>query len=205
MNKDHTIFVIDLETTGLDPANDMVIEVAALAVNDGLEVVNTFHSIVTEAAVMSVIEAKLHPKARVMHEESGLLQELREEYARSTRTTAPADVEQRLLDFLRRSDMRPGQVMFTGYSSQFDQRFVERAMPMLHWVCTYQMIEIGSVRRVFNLAGFKLKKWEVPNGRVHRALDDAMTSLNELRSLRDLARIAHRFSSAEGVPSSVRV
>jgi oligoribonuclease len=197
--KDHWLLVADVETTGLDAEQDFLLEIAALVVDEDLNVVDKFHSLVTEAASMLAIESRLalEPKVRAMHEKSGLLQELREEYQKPHRTTAPNEVELRALEFCMRAGGSPGRMQMVGYTVQFDQRVIQRALPLLGWVCSYQIIEVGSARRIFNLAGFAFKKREVPGDRAHRALDDAVSSLEELKSLRDHARIAYRFSTAE--------
>jgi len=190
--KTNYLLGVDLETTGVDFEHDFVLEIAAVALDERLNTLGRFGSLVTEAATYGHLEAQLDPKVREWHEKSGLLAEVRREYERAQRSTTPQLVEMRLLEFLRRMGMRPGEIMLIGYSVQFDKRMIERALPLFDWACSYQILEVGSGRRIFNLADFGLKKPDA--GAAHRASVDIEAAIDELRRLRDFARIAKRFA-----------
>lgn len=186
--KDYRLLVIDVETTGLDVQNDFLLEVAVLVLDEDLQTVASYRSLVTEAASYDALLLQLNPVTRVMHAENGLLADLKDEYAVESRRTAPADVEMALARFLMETGGDPGKMVMVGYSVQFDQAIVRRALPLLDWLCSYQLIDVGAVRRVLNLAGHKLKKRE-SEGAAHRALSDAHAAAEELRDLVKLVAV----------------
>lgn len=189
VHKDHELLVVDVETTGLDVANDLLLEVAMIAVDDALHVQGTFESLVTEAATMDEITRRLHPKARAMHEENGLLSALGAEYLQPHRATTPLELELKILHFLESAGLHPGRIQLVGYSVHFDKSVLARVFPLFAWVCSYQILDVGGARRMLQLGKHSLKKPDA--GPAHRAMADAAAALEELRGLVQIAERAH--------------
>ena len=66
---------IDLEMTGLDPEENVIVEIATLITNDELEIIAEGPSIVIQASEAEL--AKMDPYVVEMHTKSGLLEEIK--------------------------------------------------------------------------------------------------------------------------------
>ena len=66
---------IDLEMTGLDPAENVIVEIAALITNNDLEILAEGPSLVIQASEDDL--AIMDPYVVEMHTKSGLLDEIR--------------------------------------------------------------------------------------------------------------------------------
>ena len=65
---------IDLEMTGLDPAQNVIVEIATLITNNDLEIIAEGPSLVIQATEDDL--AKMDPYVIEMHTRSGLLNEI---------------------------------------------------------------------------------------------------------------------------------
>ena len=107
---------IDLEMTGLDPAKNVIVEIATLITNNDLEIIAEGPSLVIQATEDDL--AKMDPYVIEMHTRSGLLNEIQnsevtlEEAGKAT------------LDFLRSHIDKEKTVPLAGNSIGTDRRFL---------------------------------------------------------------------------------
>ena len=174
MGKDLLLWM-DMEMSGLDPERERILEVAALITDGNLEVVaHGPHVIVHQSeAVLGAMDEW----NTTHHGASGLIDQVR------SSTVGDADVERQLLDFVRaHGDQR--KIPLAGNSIHQDRRFLERYMPKLEAFLHYRNVDVSSIKEL-------VRRWypdvyaKAPKKRdAHRAVDDLMESVEELRYYR---------------------
>lgn len=173
-DKDNLIW-IDLEMTGLDPDNDLIIEIATVVTDKNL-------NILAEGPVMAVHQsdaalAAMDEWNQQHHGQSGLIQRVKDS------DIDAAEAERRTLDFLQQ--WLPARTSpMCGNSICQDRRFLYRYMPKLEAFFHYRNLDVSTVKE---LAG----RWapQIKDGfnkqASHKALDDIIESIDELRYYRE--------------------
>ena len=174
---------LDLEMTGLDHRRHRIVEIATVITDDSLEVVATGPSLVIGAsqADLDAMDAEV----RKMHEATGLLDEI----AASKITVA--DAHARTLSFVTEHVPEPGTVPLCGNSIGTDRRFLDQYMPALEQHLHYRVVDVSTIKEL-------VKRWQPEVAQAwadhsrsragstkHRALDDVLESIDELRYYRD--------------------
>ena len=164
---------IDLEMTGLNPEKHVILEIATIVTDDGLNIVAEGPNIVINhpEKVLKQIEVW----SRDHHKASGLLDRV---YA-STHDHQSAEKE--TLDFLTlhcEKDLSP----LCGNSIWQDRRFLIKYMPTLADFFHYRNIDVSSIKEL-------VKRWypSIPayeKEKPHLALMDIKESINELKYYR---------------------
>lgn len=159
---------IDLEMTGLDPAKDRILEVAAIATDMKLEEIARFE------AVVKVDDTLI--KKRMVGEFWEKYADTRDALIAQNATGEPiSEVEAKLIEFL---DKYFGdEVYLAGNSIHQDRKFIEREMPKLNQRLHYRMLDVSAWKIYFENA--LNKKFIKPEN--HRALDDIIGSIEELK------------------------
>lgn len=166
---------VDLEMTGLDPAEDRILEVGAIITDWDFKEVATY-----EAAVLAgprLVEKRMFKGpskdfwASVPETRDALIAQNKEK-GRSART-----VENELLALLD-EHFEPGiPVILAGNSIHMDRRFIENEWRRLNERLHYRMLDVTAWKIVFEgKYGKRFAKREE-----HRALDDIRGSIEELR------------------------
>ncbi len=164
---------MDLEMTGLDPARDVIVEMATLVTDDELDIVAEGPDLVV-AAPPGALEL-MDDVVRQMHTRSGLL----EAVAASTVTLEQA--AQQTLDFVRHYVPEPRTVPLCGNSIGMDRRFLAAYLPELEAHLHYRSVDVSTIKEL-------ARRWypeafaAAPKKQgAHRALDDIKESVAELR------------------------
>lgn len=166
---------IDLEMTGLDPDNDVIIEVA---------------TIVTDAELNTLAEGPvlaIHQSDDVMdnmdawntrqHGSSGLTQRVKES------TVTEAEAAQQTIEFLREYVPAKASPMCGNTICQ-DRRFLYRHMPELEAYFHYRHIDVSTLKELAKRWVPALEKGFEKQG-AHLALDDIRESIRELQYYRE--------------------
>ncbi|MHA7238548.1 oligoribonuclease [Arthrobacter sp. TMS1-12-1] len=166
---------IDCEMTGLDLANDALIEVAVLVTDSELNVLGDGVDVVIKPSPESV--AQMGDFVREMHTTSGLLEEL-------DGGITMEDAEQQVLEYIRAWVPEPRKAQLAGNSVGTDRNFLVRDMPLVVDHLHYRVIDVSTIkelaRRWFTRAYFQAP---AKTGG-HRALGDIEDSIRELRYYR---------------------
>ena len=173
---DDNLVWIDLEMTGLDTANDHIIEIATIVTDAEL-------NILAEGPVIAVhqpdgVLERMDDWNRRTHGESGLI-----ERVRASRLSA-ADAEAQTLAFLAKHVGR-GVSPMCGNSICQDRRFLAREMPVLESYFHYRNLDVSTVKEL-------ARRWApavlagVNKASTHSALDDVRESIGELAHYRNL-------------------
>lgn len=166
---------IDLEMTGLDTANDTIIEIATIVTDRSLNELaeGPVIAIRKPGAVLEVMDEWNTRQ----HEASGLTQRVLES------RIGTEEAEKLTLEFLSRW-VAPGSSPMCGNSICQDRRFLAREMPVLERFFHYRNLDVSSLKIVAQLwapdvaAGFSKES-------THRALADIRDSIAELAWYRD--------------------
>jgi len=159
---------VDLEMTGLDPAKDKILEVAAIATDMDLNEIATYE------AVVKVDDALI--KERMVGEFWERNKESYDALVAQNKDGRPVEeVERELLDFLDKYFGK--EVYLAGNSIHQDRKFIEREMPELNKRLHYRMLDVSAWKIYFeNALDKKFTKRDA-----HRALDDINGSIEELK------------------------
>ncbi len=165
---------IDLEMTGLDPATDVIIEIATVVTDANLNVLS-------EGPVLAihqpddVLDAMDEWNTR-QHGDSGLIARVRD-----SGVTA-AEAEEKTIVFLDRW-VPPGRSPMCGNSICQDRRFLARLMPDLERYFHYRNLDVSTLKEL-------AVRWApdvaaaVRKESRHLALDDIHDSIAELKYYR---------------------
>ena len=183
----HLLFT-DLETTGLDPTRDDIIEAGFILTTTDLTVITGLQCSSDRPGRRCTGSWPTTPCCGCTAP-TGCSQRSACTTARAP-DTYPADVvpvadaEQRVLDLLHDQDIRPGQVHIAGSGvAAFDKPFLAGHMPRLHAHLHYAPIDVGVLRRTWQMwTGADLVT--ANQDKTHRALDDARCHLAEATAFR---------------------
>lgn len=160
---------IDLETTGLDPNKNKILEVAALSadLNDPLKTKLIVNSVVRTPFPMVFEEG-----VSEMHRLSGLLDDLEKDegYPLSV-------IEKVILDFVPETQDNEEKTILAGSSVQFDRGFINVHMPTLFHRLSYRNYDARGIQLFCRGLGMP----KMPKGGAHRALADITESVEAVR------------------------
>ncbi|WP_446808607.1 oligoribonuclease [Methylomonas sp. 2BW1-5-20] len=166
---------IDLEMTGLDPDNDLIIEIATVVTDKHL-------NILAEGPVMAVHQADAALAAmddwnQKHHGQSGLIQRVKDSKIDA------AEAEALTLEFLQ--NWVPARTSpICGNSICQDRRFLYRYMPKLEAFFHYRNLDVSTVKELAARWAPQLKDGFNKQAS-HKALDDIIESIEELRYYRE--------------------
>ena len=166
---------IDLEMTGLDTQNDVIIEIATIVTDKDL-------NILAEGPMIAIHQsderlAGMDDWNTKQHGGSGLTQRVKD----STWTEAQA--EQATIDFLKQY-VPEGASPMCGNSICQDRRFMARCMPTLEAYFHYRNLDVSTLKEL-------AKRWQpdilkdFKKDSRHLALDDIKDSIEEMQFYRE--------------------
>lgn len=171
MTKKAKILWVDLEMTGLDAENDLILEIAAIATDWDFNEVAVFEGIVKSSE--EAIEARMslnhdfwdkNPESK-----KGLI-------TQNLHGKLLSKVEDDVLDFISLHFDPEVPVLLAGNSIHMDRRFIFAHWPRLDARLNYRMLDVSAWKVVFE---GKFKK-RFPKPEEHRALGDIRGSIMEL-------------------------
>jgi oligoribonuclease len=162
---------VDLEMTGLDPAEHAIVEIATLITDGEL-------AVVAEGPVLVIhqpeeVLARMDSFVRDLHTRSGLVERIR------ASTTSLEQATAATLSFVE-AHCAKGTAPLCGNSVWKDREFLARHMRPFLAHLHYRMIDVSTVKEL-------VRRWypasfQVPKKReIHRSLDDIRESIEELR------------------------
>jgi oligoribonuclease len=165
---------VDLEMTGLDDANCVILQVAMIITDPQLRILAEIDIPIwqPESALATMI-----PIVRSMHTKNNLLDRVR------TSDYSLAQAETELLKKLTQHvDYKKG--ILAGNSMYVDRRFLQRFMPTFEGYLHYQQIDVSSLKILAH-------SWYGPKARApkvvssHTALEDVKSCIAELSFYRE--------------------
>ncbi|TRY71221.1 hypothetical protein TCAL_10111 [Tigriopus californicus] len=170
----HLVWV-DCEMTGLSIDRDTLLEMAVIVTDGRLEIVAQGPNIVIHQP--DSVLAAMDDWCTQHHAHSGLTQAVKDS------PISLKECEIQMLDFIQ-SHVPKGQCPLAGNSIGQDQRFLTKYMPDFMSHLHYRVVDVSTIKEL-------AKRWypeiaqKAPKKKVtHRALDDIMESIEELRFYR---------------------
>ncbi len=166
---------IDLEMTGLEPDRDYIIEIATVVTDKDL-------NILAEGPVIAIhqeesVLAEMDDWNQKHHGQSGLIERVKSSQIKEI------EAENMTLEFLRRW-LPENKSPMCGNSICQDRRFLYRFMPNLEAYFHYRNLDVSTLKEL-------AARWapDIYNGfqktGAHKALDDIIESIEELRYYRE--------------------
>lgn len=173
-----TLLWVDLEMTGLDPARDLIIEVAAIVTDwDFKELGHLEYGVrQDEGELRSLLAQNPFAQARPTETEQGIQTALA--------GIEPEAAEAEILKLIDTHTQPDEIVLLAGNSIHADRGFIRQYWPRLNRRLHYRMLDVSAWKVVmqgrYNV-GFAKKE-------THRAMDDIRESIDELTHYLELAK-----------------
>ncbi len=166
---------IDLEMTGLDPDADYIIEIATVVTDKNLNVL-------AEGPVLAVHQADsvmqgMDDWNQTHHGQSGLIKRVAESRINEM------EAQRQTIDFLEQWVPKNKSPM-CGNSICQDRRFLYRGMPQLEDWFHYRNLDVSTLKELAVRWAPDVYKGFTKKG-AHKAMDDIMESINELKYYRE--------------------
>lgn len=185
----------DLETTGLDPKEDIILEVAIVVTDDDLNEIEHFTSFVIEENPLKFIPRvellTQAPDKRLVYEahfDNGLITELCNAATHADPFPSLRYVQGCMVDFLNSVGVHSKLPMkdrppLAGSTISFDRSFLVEHMPRVLELLHYRNVDVSTIREL-------AQRWwpDLPTPKkkgAHRALDDIRESIDLLRYYRE--------------------
>ncbi|MDB5166112.1 MAG: oligoribonuclease [Candidatus Saccharibacteria bacterium] len=158
---------VDLEMTGLDAQNDVILEVAAIVTDFDFKVLDKYEAVIWQSD--EALE-RGNEWAKQQHASSGLLERVR------MAGRPESDVTHELAAFVN-AHFGDEPAILAGNSIHNDRIFIKRWWPEVEDLLHYRMLDVSSLKIIMQA------KYGVPFEKTedHRALGDIEASIAELK------------------------
>lgn len=173
-SKKHLVW-IDCEMTGLEPARDVLIEIATIITDYDLNIVARGPALVIRQSEARL--AKMDAWNKRTHGQSGLIERMR------TEGVSTAEAERQTLAFVKKYCYKRTAPLCGNTIGQ-DKRFLVKYMPELHEFLHYRVIDVSTIKMLAN-EWYAGKYKPVQKEETHRALADIEESIAELAYYRE--------------------
>ena len=169
-NVDGRMVWLDLEMTGLEEQH-VIIEIATVVTDANLEILAEGPDIAINRSVEDL--NNIDNWSARQHTESGLMDKVR------ASKIGINEAEKQTLDFVK-NWVGQWEAPLCGNSIWVDRLFLKREMPKLESYLHYRVVDVSSIKEL-------ISRWHPdveeppPKTKSHRALDDVLESINELR------------------------
>jgi oligoribonuclease len=164
---------MDLEMTGLDPAREVIVEIATIITDDDLEIVAEGPDLVIHQPDEAL--AAMDPVVVEMHTSSGLLEAIKA----STITLEEAGAA--TLEFIKTHVPEPRTIPLCGNSIGTDRRFLAVYLPEIEEHLHYRSVDVSTIKELTRRWYPGALEATPRKATAHRALDDIRESIEELR------------------------
>jgi oligoribonuclease len=173
---DDRLVWIDLEMTGLDVENDVIVEIACIVTDASLDALDDGVQLVVHADADTL--GRMSDFVREMHTKSGLMPEIER---------SPVDVaaaQQATLEYVKQHVPAASTAPLCGNSIGTDRRFLGRYMNELDEYLHYRSIDVSSLKELCRRWYPAIYRKRPGKAEHHRALADIRESIEELRFYR---------------------
>ncbi len=175
-NIPHNLIWVDLEMTGLNPDQHHILEIAIVITNQDLKIIDDHFDLVIKQPIENL--NLMDDYVKELHTKNGLLELVAN--SKIDLTTA----ENKALEFVKKHVPKFISPI-CGNSICLDRRFLFKYMPRLEQYFHYRNLDVSTVK---NLGSYwfaeKIKDFNKTDS-VHRAKDDILQSIAELKFYRE--------------------
>ena len=186
---------IDVETTGLDPAREHLLEISLILTDNELNPVADPVSVLIDPSVEdahpdykvgSDIARTVSDFIRDMHTSNGLFADLDAGLG-----VAPDEADGLIADAIDAAAGEGGKPLLAGNSITLDRNFLEAQAPRTYAALHYRSIDVTSIENDLDRDGFAepIAAWHAARPKKsHHGADDIRDSIDQLRALRRIRR-----------------
>ncbi len=178
---EHLVWV-DLEMTGLDVTRDAIVEIAVLVTDSELRPLDDGLDVVVHQP--AEVLARMDDFVRRMHTRSGLLPAI------EASTVSLEEAGRAVVGYIRRVLADPGHAPMCGNSIGVDRRFLDHHLPEVDRLLHYRSVDVSTLKELCRRWYPEQFRGRPRKAEAHRALDDVLESIEELRYYRDTIMIA---------------
>lgn len=171
------ILWVDFETTGLVPADNFMLEMAAILTDSTLEEVDGNTSVLHFDD--DTMRLTFDPYVQDMHTENGLWNACKESTRRLT------EVEMIVLQMLKDAGVGPQVAILGGSTINFDRAWMEYWMPSLFNYLNYHNLDVSSLKRCAELWRPDIVGKTPESSGIHRAGPDIIGTIELMKIYRD--------------------
>ena len=161
---------VDLEMTGLDPKEDRILEVGAIATDWDFTEIATYEAVKKVGPGLMKTRMVGEFWEKYSHVREALM--VQNDSGKNGRT-----VEDELLEFIKEHFADDKPVLLAGNSIHQDRKFIENEWQRLDKRLHYRMLDVSAWKVVFD--GKYKKRFAKPEA--HRAMEDIRGSIEELQ------------------------
>ena|SRR3990167_145692 len=172
--KNNALVWMDLEMTGLNYHHDSILEIASIITDTDLNIIATGPNLVIHQP--EAILNKMDPWCIETHGKSGLLKKVQESFI------TVEEAEQETLRFLQEHCTK-NSAPLCGNTIWFDKLFLKKDMPSIIEYLHYRVVDVTAFKIMLSAWSGK-KDVGIKKNNTHRALDDILESINELKFYR---------------------
>ena len=174
---DDRLVWVDLEMTGLDVENDVIVEIACIVTDASLAALDDGIDLVVHADAETL--ARMNDFVREMHTKSGLITEI------AAATVDVAAAQRATLDYVKQHVPKQSTAPLCGNSIGTDRGFLARYMTDFDEYLHYRSIDVSSFKELCRRWYPEVYRKRPGKAENHRALEDIRDSIEELRFYRD--------------------
>jgi len=171
LDPDTHLLLCDLETTGLDPRDNLILEVGFVIVTLDFKMVSMFSDIVDPGHQIAWDE--LHPSVQQMHNTNGL-----REAVDNGKGIDIGDLEEGLIDWYR-ENFGNAKVPLSGSTIGFDQAFLKEHLSDFPDMIHYRTIDWSSVKELCRRYNPEVYAKLPAKREIHRSIPDLEDTVGE--------------------------
>jgi oligoribonuclease len=184
----------DIETTGLDRRNDVILEVAVIITDDALNEIASYEGVTCGARYRRLED--LAPVVQEMHTKSGLWRQSR------CCSTTLHEMDWILSVFLQKHGAVGAPL--AGASVHFDRALIAKDFPNTHARLHYRNLDVSTFHETAKRFWPEIHATAPPKRLAHESMKDIRESIDYLRYYLTALRAARIFTLADGEMREVR-
>lgn len=181
-NKEKKLIWIDLEMTGLNFKTDVILEIASVVTDSQLNIIAQGPALVIHQPDEKL--ATMDKWCTNQHKKTGLTAQVQQSII------SAEQAEQETLNFLKQHCQEKKSPL-CGNSIWVDRVFMQNYMPMLSSFFHYRNIDLSSIKELVREWYPKNPAAQYKKPENHRALEDILASIDELKHYRKYFFIEH--------------